>query len=61
MPGVAEVGSGTSFILVDTQTGAQLFNFQDTGIGSQFMGPGTIAHGVLYHGNTDGYLYAFGL
>jgi polyvinyl alcohol dehydrogenase (cytochrome) len=61
VPGVAEVGSGTSFILVDTQTGAQLFNFQDTGAGSQFMGPGSIANGVLYHGNTDGYLYAFGL
>jgi hypothetical protein len=60
-PGEAEVGTGTSFILVDTQTGAQLFSFQDTGTGSQFMGPGSIASGVLYHGNTDGYLYAFGL
>jgi polyvinyl alcohol dehydrogenase (cytochrome) len=61
VPGVAEVGSGTSFVLVDTQTGAQLFSFQDTSTGSQFMGPGSIAHGVLYHGNNDGYLYAFGL
>ena len=61
VPGVAEVGSGTSFILVDTQTGAQLFSFQDTGTGSQFMGPGSIASCVLYHGNTDGYLYAFGM
>jgi outer membrane protein assembly factor BamB len=28
VPGVAEVGSGTSFILIDTQTGNQLFSFQ---------------------------------
>jgi len=61
VPGVAEVGSGTSFILVGTQTGTQLFSFHDTSTGSQFIGPGSIANGVLYHGNIDGYLYAFGL
>jgi polyvinyl alcohol dehydrogenase (cytochrome) len=61
VPGVAEVGSGTSFILIDTQTGNQLFSFQDTSTGSQFMGPGSISGGVLYQGNADDYLYAFGL
>ena len=61
VPGVAEVGSGTAFILVGTQTGTQLFSFHDTGTGSQFIGPGSIANGVLYHVNIDGYLYAFGL
>jgi polyvinyl alcohol dehydrogenase (cytochrome) len=60
VPGLAEVGAGSSFILVDTQTGNQLFSFQDTSTGSNFEGPGSISNGVLYHGNTDGYLYAFG-
>jgi hypothetical protein len=60
VPGLAEVGSGTSIILVATTNGNQLFNFQDTNANSQFEGPGTISNGMLYHGNTDGYLYAIG-
>ena len=59
--GLAEVGSGTSFIFVNTKTGKRLFSFQDKSATSHFEGPGSISSGVLYHGNTDGYLYAFGM
>ena len=59
--GLAEIGSGTSFMLVNTKTGKQLFSFLDKSATSHFAGPGSISNGVLYHGNTDGYLYAFGM
>ncbi len=59
--GLAEVGAGTSFMLVSTTTGKKLFSFQDTSMSSRFLGPGSISNGILYHGNTDGYLYAFGM
>ena len=59
--GLAEIGSGTSFMLVNTKTGKQLFSFLDKSATSHFEGPGSISNGVLYHGNTDGYLYAFGM
>lgn len=57
-PGLLEVGVGTSIIVFDTHTGNQLFAFQDTNSKSNFEGPGTIANGMLFHGNLDGYLYA---
>lgn len=60
VPGVVEVGVGTSFMLFNAQTGNQLFSFQDTNTNSNFLGPGSISNGVLYHGNVDGLLYAFG-
>lgn len=60
VPGLAEIGSGTSIILAATTNGNQLFSFQDTDANSRFEGPGTVSNGVLYHGNTDGYLYAIG-
>jgi outer membrane protein assembly factor BamB len=58
--GLAEVGDGTSLIMVNTSTGARLFTFQDTNATSNFWGPGSISNGVLYQGNKDGKLYAFG-
>lgn len=61
VPGLVEVGTGTSFIVVDAQSGNVLFSFHDKHQHSNFEGPGTISNGVLYHGNLDGSLFAFGL
>ncbi len=61
VPGLVEVGKGTSFIVVDAQTGNVLFAFKDKHQHSNFEGPGTISEGILYHGNLDGNLFAFGL
>lgn len=60
VPGLAEVGAGTSFMLVDATTGNQLFSYTDSANKSDFLGPGSIANGQLYQGNMDGNLYAFG-
>lgn len=59
VPGVVEVAMGQSFMLVNAQTGSQLFTYQDTNRKSNFLGPGSICNGVLYQGNWDGTLYAF--
>lgn len=60
VPGLAEIGDGTTLIIVNTSTGGRLFTFQDTNTTSNFWGPGSISNGVLYQGNKDGKLYAFG-
>jgi polyvinyl alcohol dehydrogenase (cytochrome) len=60
IPGLAEVGGGSSLTLVQVKTGKLLFSFQDTMTNADFLGPGSISDGVLYQGNYDGYLYAFG-
>ena len=41
--------------------GKVLFTFQDTNTNSKFQGAATIVNGVLYQGNNDGMLYAFGM
>lgn len=61
VPGVVDVSSGSTFILANTQNGKQLFAFPNPLKTAIFEGPGSIANGVLYHGNTNGMLYAFGL
>lgn len=60
VPGLVELGSSTNIFIFDAKTGAQLFSFQDTNKKSIFNGPGSISNGVLYQGNGDGILYAFG-
>jgi outer membrane protein assembly factor BamB len=60
VPGLVEVPLGTSILIFDTSTGNQLFNYVDAHGNSNFLGPGSISNGVLYQGNTDGLLYAFG-
>ncbi len=60
VPGLAVVGEGLSLIIVQAKTGKQLFSFQDTMTNADFMGPASISNGMLYQGNIDGYLYAFG-
>lgn len=60
VPGLAELGYGPFFILVNSSTGKTLFTFHDTNTHSNFFGPASISNGVLYQGNNDGILYAFG-
>jgi hypothetical protein len=60
VPGLVELGSSTNIFIFDAKTGNQLFTFQDTNKKSVFNGPGSISNGVLYQGNADGILYAFG-
>ncbi len=59
VPGLIEVPTGTTFVIIDASNGNQLFSYQDSGKRSNFEGPGSIVNGVLYQGNTDGKLYAF--
>jgi outer membrane protein assembly factor BamB len=62
VPGLVELGVGNSMMIFGTANGALLFSFQDITNGkSDFLGPGTISNGVLYQGNMDGKLYAFGM
>ncbi len=60
VPGLAEVGAGASFEIVNTTTGMVLFSFHDTTKGASFWGPASISNGVLYQGDSHGNLYAFG-
>jgi len=60
VPGVAVIGEGNTFVAVATSDGHTLFTYTDTNAGSNFYGPASISNGVLYIGNFDGYLYAFG-
>lgn len=63
VPGLVELGVGNTMMIFGTAHGSLLFSFQDTTSRSKsdFLGPGTIANGVLYQGNMDGKFYAFGL
>ncbi len=61
VPGLAEIGYGTSLIVVNTSTGQRLFTYNDKSASSNFWGPGSISNGVLYAVNKDGKLYAFGM
>ena len=60
VPGVAVVGEGNTLVLVATSDGHSLYSYTDTHSGSNFYGAASILNGVLYIGNFDGILYAFG-
>lgn len=60
VPGVAVVGEGSTFVLVATSNGHTLFSYTDINSNSNFYGAASISNGVLYIGNFDGRLYAFG-
>ena len=60
VPGVAVVGEGNTFVAVAASDGHTLFTFTDTNSNSNFYGPATISRGVLYIGDFDGLMYAFG-
>ena len=60
VPGLVIVGAVRYLLVLDATTGNQLFSFQDATTGSAFWGAASVSNGVLYIGNKDGYLYAFG-
>ncbi len=60
VPGVAVVGEGNTFVVVAASDGHTLFTFADTNSNSHFYGPASISNGILYIGDFDGFLYAFG-
>jgi len=60
VPGVAVAGEGNRLVLVATSDGHSLYSYADTHSGSNFYGAASILNGVLYIGNFDGILYAFG-
>lgn len=59
-PGVAFVGEGAYLTGIRTSNGATLFSYQDSASGSAFWGAPSISHGIVYMGNQDGNLFAFG-
>jgi polyvinyl alcohol dehydrogenase (cytochrome) len=59
-PGVAFVGQGSYLMGIHTSDGKTLFRYQDTSSGSAFWGSPSISNGIVYMGNQDGNLYAFG-
>ena len=61
VPGVLAVGQGMYLMVIAASTGQTLFRYQDTNSGSLFYGAASISNGMLYIGNQDGNLYAFGL
>ena len=62
IPGVVIVGADRDVIALNAATGKQLFLYRDTTKGtSAFWGAATVSNGILYIGNEDGILFAFGL
>ncbi len=59
VPGVAVIAEGPSVLVVATANGQTLFRY--TSQTERFLGPASIADGVLYIGSEKGTLYAFGL
>jgi len=57
VPGVAVVGEGKHLVVIATATGQILFNYAAA---RRFWGAASISNGVLYLGNVNGQLYAFG-
>jgi hypothetical protein len=60
-PSLLMAGADMDFVVVDTASGKLLYRFHDGNVASHFWGAPTISNGVIYMGNKDGYLYAFGL
>jgi outer membrane protein assembly factor BamB len=61
VPGVAVVGAGKSVVAFDTSSGQILTRLTDSSNPSRFYGPASISNGVIYIGNMDWNLFAYGL
>ena len=61
VPGIVAVGTGAFLNVLNASTGVQLFSYHDPSPTSLFWGTPTISNGILYIGNRDGTLFAFGL
>lgn len=59
VPGLAVIGTGQDMLVISTADGSILYDYHLANGHATFLGPATIANGVLYIGNNDGYLYAF--
>lgn len=59
-PGIVVAGNGHFVVVVEADTGKQLFSFKDPAKGSLFYAAPAIAHGMMYVGNMDGNFFAFG-
>jgi outer membrane protein assembly factor BamB/predicted small secreted protein len=60
-PGMAVVGDGRELVVVATDSGKTLFSYKENGDQSFFYSAASISTGVLYVGNMNGNLYAFGI
>jgi outer membrane protein assembly factor BamB len=61
-PGVAAIGLGAHFDAVDTSSGKVIFSYAGpAGWANGFRSSASISNGVIYVGNNNGVLYAFGL
>jgi polyvinyl alcohol dehydrogenase (cytochrome) len=61
VPGLVIVEEGTTVDVINATSGKTLFTYTDSNDGSVFNGAASVSNGVLYVGNFDGNLYAFGL
>lgn len=61
VPGLAIVGEGNTVEVVNSLNGQQLASLVDTNSNSRFYGGASISNGVIYSGNMDGSLLAYGL
>ncbi len=59
--GVVVIEEGSAMDILSAASGKTLFTYTDSNDGSMFVGAASISNGVLYVGNLDGNLYAFGL
>lgn len=61
VPGVVVIGEGPWIIVMNATTGVTLFRYNDTNSSSSFLGAASFSNGIMYIGNNDGHLLAFGL
>jgi outer membrane protein assembly factor BamB len=61
VPGIVAVGEGTDMEVIASATGKTLFTFHDANSNARFFGAASVSNGVLYIGNRDRNLYAFGM
>lgn len=61
VPGLVVVTAGTDVSVFDSSNGDKLTVLTDTSRGSLYYGASSISQGVLYVGNMDGILHAYGL
>jgi outer membrane protein assembly factor BamB len=55
------VGIRRFFTVMDSANGNTLFQFEDKNKDTFFYSAASISHDIIYVGNIDGNLYAFGL
>ncbi len=61
IPGVVFVAAGPDLLAVSATDGSILKTLTDTNSGSLYFGPASIVNGVVYIGNVDDVLHAYGL